>query len=341
MFHRVIAAGCAGAVLSFAAHAAAAPLPLDTHRHAASRGTARPPSVRSLHPVAITAARLINRLSRTPKPVTIVSRAQIESINPSTIFDVLDTVPGLSIARSGGLEGQISLRGLNSNYYHSPLFIDGDRFKGRNTLEYLLIEPEDIAGVEVVRGPAAEAYGSEAVGGVVALTTYHAIPGSGDFQVTGGNVSAGFATVNDAVQTHGDLEASGHGLGFRLSLTGREAGDYQTPEGVAHNSDYETGGVGFDTAYAIDPSDRLDLTLRAEYVSAGRAGGLGGAPGYPYIQQRDRLQDQMVRLATTASGRTVPSGRSVPTFSSTTSTARFPRFSGPLRASWRTGSRGS
>jgi hemoglobin/transferrin/lactoferrin receptor protein len=279
------------------AHGAQAPLPPNTHRDTASRGTVRQPSVRSLRPVAITAERLINRLSNTSKPITTINSAQIESINPSTIFDVLDTVPGLSIARSGGLEGQISLRGLNSNYYHSPLFIDGDRFKGRNTLEYLLIEPEAIAGVEVVRGPAAEAYGSEAVGGVVALTTFHAIPGGGDFRVTGGNVSAGFATVNDAVQTHGDLEASGHGLGFRLSLTGREAGNYQTPEGVARNSDYKTGGVGLDTAYAIDASDHLDLALRTEFVSAGRAGGLGGAPGYPYVQQRDRLQDQMVRLA--------------------------------------------
>lgn len=297
MFYRVIAAGCAGVILSLAVHGAENPPPSASHRDTASRGIARPASIHSLHPVSITAQRLINRLSDTPKPITTVSRAQIESINPSTIFDVLDTVPGLSIARSGGLEGQISLRGLNSNYYHSPLFIDGDRFKGRNTLEYLLIEPEDIASVEVVRGPAAEAYGSEAVGGVVALTTYHAIPDGGDFRVTGGNVSTGFATVNDAVQAHGDLEASGHGLGFRLSLTGREAGNYQTPEGVARNSDYKTGGVGLDTAYDVDPSDHLDLTLRAEYVSAGRAGGLGGAPGYPYVQQRDRLQDQMIRLA--------------------------------------------
>ncbi len=259
-----------------------------------------------LHTVAITAKRMINRLSGTPKPITIISRAKIDSINPATVFDVLDTVPGLSIARSGGLEGQISLRGLNSNYYHSPLFIDGDRFKGRNTLEYLLIEPEDIAGVEVVRGPAAEAYGSEAVGGVVVLTTYHAIPGEGDFHVTGGNVSAGFATVNDATQAHGDLEASGDGLGVRLSLTGREAGDYRTPEGVARNSDYKTGGIGLDTAYAIDPRDTLDLTLRGEFVSAGRAGGIGGSPGYPYVQQRDRLQDQMARLAYNGEGRRGP-----------------------------------
>jgi hemoglobin/transferrin/lactoferrin receptor protein len=301
MFLRGIAAGCVGVILSAAARGQQAPLPSSSTlpAEAASHGISHPPSAQSLHPVAITAVRLINRLTATPKPVTIIGRTQIESINPATIFDVLNTVPGLSIARSGGLEGQISVRGLNSNYYHSPLFIDGDRFKGRNTLEYLLIEPEDIAGVEVVRGPAAEAYGSEAVGGVVALTTYHAIPGSGDFHVTGGNVSTGFATVNDAVQAHGDVEASGHGLGLRFSLTGRDARDYQTPEGVAHNSDYKTGGIGLDAAYALDASDKLDLTLRTEYVSAGRAGGLGGAPGYPFVQQRDRLQDQMARVAYT------------------------------------------
>jgi hemoglobin/transferrin/lactoferrin receptor protein len=300
--YRVVAAVCVGVSLSLPAHGAETPLPSSGPQSTESHDTAPARSRQLLHTVAITAERMINRLSDTPKPITNISRAQIESINPATIFDVLDTVPGLSIARSGGLEGQISLRGLNSNYYHSPLFIDGDRFKGRNTLEYLLIEPEDIASVEVVRGPAAEAYGSEAVGGVVALTTYHAVPGGGDLHVTGGNASAGYATVNDATQVHGDVEASGHDLGFRLSLTGREAGDYQTPEGVARNSDYKTGGIGLDTAYAIDPTDSLDLTLRSEFVSAGRAGGLGGAPGYPYVQQRDRLQDQMARFAYNGEG---------------------------------------
>src|ERR1700744_883121 len=156
--------------------------------------------------VEVTGTRAAQRLSDTPKPVTFIDREKIDELNPTTIFDILQTVPGLSVSRSGGLEGQISLRGFNSNNYHSPLFIDGDRFKGRNTLEYLLLEPEDIARVEVIRGPAAEAYGSEAVGGVVLIGTAHATPTEGDFRLLGGAASLGFASVNDETQAHGDVE---------------------------------------------------------------------------------------------------------------------------------------
>jgi hemoglobin/transferrin/lactoferrin receptor protein len=162
--------------------------------------------------VVVTGTRTAQRLADTPKPATFIDRPQIDELNPNTIFDILQTVPGLSVSRSGGLEGQISLRGFNSNNYHSPLFIDGDRFKGRNTLEYLLLEPEDIARVQVIRGPAAEAYGSEAVGGVVLITTYHAAPESGDFAISGGGASMGYTSVSNGGQAHYDLEMAGSAL---------------------------------------------------------------------------------------------------------------------------------
>jgi hemoglobin/transferrin/lactoferrin receptor protein len=265
-----------------------------------ARSNAHAEAVRSgddLETVIVTGTRTAQRLADTPKPATFIDRQQIDELNPSTIFDILRTVPGLSVSRSGGLEGQISLRGFNSNNYHSPLFIDGDRFKGRNTLEYLLLEPEDMARVEVIRGPAAEAYGSEAVGGVVLLTTYHAEPESGDFNITGGGASMGYSTVNNGGQAHYDLEMAGDNLGVRLSASGRQAGDYQTPEGKAHNSDYQTGNISADVAYAIDANQKLDFTAREISLHAGRAGGIGGSPGYPLTQQRDVLQAQTARLA--------------------------------------------
>ena len=246
--------------------------------------------------VEVTGTRAAQRLSDTPKPVTFIDREKIDELNPTTIFDILQTVPGLSVSRSGGLEGQISLRGFNSNNYHSPLFIDGDRFKGRNTLEYLLLEPEDIARVEVIRGPAAEAYGSEAVGGVVLLTTYHGEPESGVFSITGGGASMGYTSVSNGGQAHYDLEMAGDNLGVRLSVNGRQAGDYQTPEGRAHNSDYQSGNISADIAYAIDANQKLDFTVREISLHAGRAGGIGGSPGYPLTQQRDVLQAQTARL---------------------------------------------
>lgn len=270
--------------------------PAEFHSSASDSDSQSTPSG-ELAEVTITGAETQRRLQDTAKPLTILDRSEIEAINPPTIFDVLETVPGLSVARSGGLEGQISLRGFNSNYYHSPLFFDGDRFKGRNTLEYLLLEPEDIQQVEVIRGPAAEAYGSEAVGGVVLIRSARSDPLTGPLRLTNGSESLGFASVNDEVQVHADIAGGGHGFGARLSVSGRDAGDYDTPKGVARNSAYKTGNVAADVTYQLGASQELEVSAREITVSAERAGGLGGAPGYPYVRLRDELQAQMGRLA--------------------------------------------
>jgi hypothetical protein len=194
-----------------------------------------------LQEVTGTAVRRTQRVNDTAKPITLIDRQQIEVLNPATILDVLQTIPSLEIARSGGIEGQISLRGFNSNNYHSPLLIDGDRFKGRNTLEYLLLEPEDMERIGVIRGPAAEAFSSEAVGGVVNLTTFHPAPIDGPLRFTGGGSTFSYATVNNAFGAHGDAEGGGDWFGFRVAVNARHAGSYDTPEGVAHNSDYKDG----------------------------------------------------------------------------------------------------
>ena len=51
------------------------------------------------------------------------------------------------------------------------LFIDGDRFRGRNFLEYSLLDPNEIERIEIIRGPAAALYGSDAMNGLVNVIT--------------------------------------------------------------------------------------------------------------------------------------------------------------------------
>lgn len=72
---------------------------------------------------------------------TVIERAQIEQTSPTGLLDILATVPGISIARAGGIGGQIYLRGFSSNNFRSPLYVDGDRFRGRNTLQLIISRP--------------------------------------------------------------------------------------------------------------------------------------------------------------------------------------------------------
>ena len=83
----------------------------------------------------------------------------------------------------------------------SPLYIDGDRLHGRNTLQYQYFAPEEIERVEVIRGPASVLYGSDALTGLVNMIMRHPqIEMTGPVRPTGGGVSVGYGTARALLQ---------------------------------------------------------------------------------------------------------------------------------------------
>ncbi|MFH1342251.1 MAG: TonB-dependent receptor [Pseudomonadota bacterium] len=231
--------------------------------------------------------------------VSVVERGQIEQTSPAGLLDILSTVPGVSIARSGGIGGQIYLRGFSSNNFRSPLFVDGDRFRGRNTLQLNWFSPEEIERVEVVRGPASVVFGSEALTGLVNVITRSPTGNpNGPFRFTGGGFSVGVGSAAKSASTYEWIQGAGGGFDFLGSFAGRWGGNYQSPLGEVSNSDYKSLGGSLKIGYTPDIGQRFELTLRKYSETDGRAGGVGGAPGAPYIIQRNDPNNVMsARLA--------------------------------------------
>ncbi|MDD1529004.1 TonB-dependent receptor [Bradyrhizobium sp. WBOS7] len=233
--------------------------------------------------------------------ITVVDRAQIEATSPTGLLDVLASVPGVSIARSGGIGGQIYLRGFSSNSFRSPMFIDGDRFRGRNTLQLNYLAPDEIERVEVIRGPGSVVYGSEALTGLVnVVTRSYTGDTSGPFRFTGGGWSTGYGSAANSFNTYDWVKGAGQGFDFIGGFAGRWGGDYQSPLGRVPNSDYQSVGGNIKLGYSPDIGQRLELSLRSYSEVDGRAGGVGGAPGAPYLQVRqDPNQVHSARIAYT------------------------------------------
>ena len=245
--------------------------------------------------------------------ISVVDRAQIEATSPTGLLDVLASVPGISIARSGGIGGQIYLRGFSSNSFRSPMFIDGDRFRGRNTLQLNYLAPDEIERVEVIRGPGSVVYGSEALTGLVNIVTRsYSGDTSGPFRFTGGGWSAGYGSAANSFSTYDWVKGAGQGFDFIGGFAGRWGSDYRTSLGTVPNSDYQSVGGNIKLGYTPDIGQRLELSLRSysevdvDLIDArlrevdGRAGGVGGAPGAPYLQVRqDPNQVHSARIAYT------------------------------------------
>ena len=145
---------------------------------AVDASTPSTPSTQSAQPTplrqtVVTATRSEQDLASLVADVSIVDRQTIERSGAVGVADLLARLPGVELSRNGGQGSNTSvfLRGAESRF--TAVFIDGIRIDsqatGGATWEQLPLSR--IERIEVLRGPAAAVYGSDAVGGVVQLFT--------------------------------------------------------------------------------------------------------------------------------------------------------------------------
>jgi len=175
-----------------------------------------------LQQVIVTAARAPEPEDQSLFSVTVLTRADIEARQVSSVQDLLADLAGISIDNSGGLGQQSSvfIRGADSD--HTLLLIDGVRV-GSATLgiaPFEIIPLEQIDHIEVVRGPRSTLYGSDAVGGVIQIFTRQADePGA----------TLGGSAMTGSYDTH---EFTGYAAARSREAWGSISGDVLTTGGI-------------------------------------------------------------------------------------------------------------
>ena len=146
----------------------------------------------TLSQVVVTATRTAITEDDALASVSVITREDIERLQPVSLIDLLQGLPGVTFAQAGGLGQQSSLflRGTNSS--HTLLLIDGVRVgtvsAGLPAFEQLPLD--QIERIELVRGPRSSLYGADAIGGVVQIFTRHGSRNdalSPSFSVTAGS----------------------------------------------------------------------------------------------------------------------------------------------------------
>jgi vitamin B12 transporter len=127
----------------------------------------------ALDPTVVTASRAVETIDATLATVSVLERDDIERSQAQSLNDLLRLQAGIDLARSGGAGGATSLflRGSNSN--HVLVLVDGVRVSSFNTgaLDWTNLPVSQIERIEIVRGPRAAYWGSDAIGGVVQVFT--------------------------------------------------------------------------------------------------------------------------------------------------------------------------
>ncbi len=132
-----------------------------------------------LMPVVVTATRTETPLADVLSDITIIEREQIDRSGAFVISDVLSHLPGVSISQTGGPASTtgVFIRGAESRF--TAVFVDGIRIDSQSTggAPWEAIPLAQVDRIEVLRGPAAAIYGSDAVAGVVQIFTRKGKPG--------------------------------------------------------------------------------------------------------------------------------------------------------------------
>ncbi len=125
--------------------------------------------------VVVTATRTEQPLSEVGQTISIIDAEAIRCRQSDTVVDLLRNVPGVTFARNGGIgtSTSIFIRGAESD--QTVALIDGVKLNdpaspgGGFNFGNLLVG--NIARIEVLRGSQSVLWGSQAIGGVVNVTT--------------------------------------------------------------------------------------------------------------------------------------------------------------------------
>jgi len=211
-----------------------------------------PPAAVQVPEILVSATRIESTLATSPDSITVVTREEIDNLQARTVADVLDTVPGVSVSRSGqpGAQTSVFLRGANSG--QTLVLVDGVRannaFGGR--FDFANLTVDNVERIEVVRGPQSTRYGSDALGGVINVVTRKsatATTGAALVEIGG----------NDSTRTRATVTA----VQGALSLSA-EGGTFDT-DNERPNSQYHTAGGSLGATWQA--GRRLEVALTGSY----------------------------------------------------------------------------
>ncbi|HAU56829.1 MAG TPA: TonB-dependent receptor [Comamonadaceae bacterium] len=227
----------------------------------------------SLQDMVVTATRTEQPLSDLVADVSIVDRETIEASGATGLADVLARLPGIEIARNGGIGNATSvyLRGAESRF--TAVYIDGVRVDSQSTggAQWEQIPLAQIERIEVLRGPAAAVYGSDAIGGVIQLFTR-----KGDGAATP-YVGVGLGSQGTRKLEAGISGAAGadRALDYSLGLAHARSDGFDVKTSGVHNPDrdgYRNTSGHARLGYRIDARHKLDATLLASRLNSGYDG---------------------------------------------------------------------
>ena len=219
----------------------------------------------NLNPTVVVGSRQKQRLSDVMTSVSVITRQDIERLQPQDVGSILQGQPGIEIVRAGGLGMQTSIfmRGANSSQV--LVLVDGmkvtDEFSNATPLQNIPISQVD--HIEILRGNASALYGPRAMGGVIQI-----------FTKSGGNTSGPYGSVSygsrNTKNVTGGYSQKFNDTLFNISLNHQETDGYATRNPAQNDAGsianptknaYNSNSVSMNLSKVIIPGQEIGIKI--------------------------------------------------------------------------------
>jgi len=226
--------------------------------------------------LVVTASLEEEELSSVPATVDVIEAKEIDNRQATGVADLLNTLPAMTVVRSGSAGQVTSLftRGSNSNQtlvLWNGIELNDPYFGGFN---WAFLPTDGVERVEVARGPFSSLYGADALGGVV--------------QVLSGRLTGARLNLEAGQNNYwrGGLTAGAQLGSVRLDL----AGHLRRGDGQVENDFYDGEDLMVRADWSMGPGMSLGVLVRGAEAETG----IPYSGGQPSPRRQISWQERLV-----------------------------------------------
>lgn len=212
-------------------------------------------SIYTVDEIVVTATRYPTMVKDVPAATVVIDREDIEKANASDLNEILQKEAGVDVKDYGGALSSVTVRGIQANGI--LVLVDGRPFNSVTTgmANISAININAVERIEIVKGPASNLYGANALGGVVNVITRR------DINHPEVLLQAQVSSVNDDASIEDqDLFAR---VGYPLGPIRIDAGgSYRSSDGFRVNTDFKD--YSFSTGLHYELAD-VSISAKMNY----------------------------------------------------------------------------
>ena len=176
----------------------------------------------------VSANRWEQKSDEVPNYISTIALPSVRIQNPQTAADLVSLGGDVFVQKSQLGGGSPMLRGFATN--RVLINIDGVRmnnaiYREGNIQNVISLDPSVIERTEIIFGPGATMYGSDALGGVMDFHTKRALFSTGDSVYVKAEAMARYSTAAREQTYHADVNVGGRRMAFLSSVTWSDFGD--------------------------------------------------------------------------------------------------------------------